>query len=168
MGAGGERSIRQVAAKGYNLLLGQYPPQRMLASSRTQSKRAAAASIPCKWGCRAPLFVADGRDEKELALERRLQNHARQLRLATQPDGTVLGGPDRAIGDPHTVNVRSTMYGCPEEIAQQLQVLREVGARYILINGGGSGGGARGRESLRRFATEVMPHFAQGATAATA
>jgi len=33
-------------------------------------------------------------------------------------------------------------------------------AGYVLINGGGSGGGARGRESLRRFAGEVMPEFA--------
>ena len=72
-------------------------------------------------GVSRAFFVADGRDEKEVALERRLQNRARQLRLATQPNGTVLGGPDRAIGDPHTVNVRSAMYGCPEEIAQQLQ-----------------------------------------------
>jgi hypothetical protein len=30
----------------------------------------------------------------------------------------------------------------------------------VLINGGGSGGGVRGRTSLRRFAREVMPHFA--------
>jgi len=30
---------------------------------------------------------------------------------------------------------------------------------YVLINGGGSGGGARGRESLRRFAREIMPTF---------
>ena len=115
--------------------------------------------------------VGEGRcrqDEKEAALERRLQNRERQLRLATRPDGTVHGGPDRAIGDPRTVNVRSAMYGSPEEIAQQLEALRSVGAGYILINGGGSGGGARGRESLRRFASEIMPHFAHTASQRTA
>ena len=53
------------------------------------------------------------------------------------------------------------MYGRPEPIAAQLKSLHAVGAGYILINGGGSGGGARGRESLRRFAGEVMPHFAE-------
>jgi hypothetical protein len=31
----------------------------------------------------------------------------------------------------------------------------------LLINGGGSGGGARGRQSLRRFARDVMPAFAE-------
>ena len=30
---------------------------------------------------------------------------------------------------------------------------------YLLMNGGGSGGGERGRQSLRRFAREVMPAF---------
>ena len=83
----------------------------------------------------------------------------RQLKLATQPDGTVHGGPDRATGDPDTVNRNSAMYGTPDEIAEKLDELRQAGVGYVLINGGGSGGGARGRESLRRFAAEVMPHF---------
>jgi hypothetical protein len=56
------------------------------------------------------------------------------------------------------------MYGSPEEIVQQLHALRAVGAGYILVNGGGSGGGVRGRESLRRFAGEVMPRFAHTAS----
>ena len=37
---------------------------------------------------------------------------------------------------------------------------RRGGAEFdSMINGGGSGGGARGRESLRRFARDVMPMF---------
>ncbi len=55
------------------------------------------------------------------------------------------------------------MYGSPNEIAQQLEAVRDVGAGYVLINGGGSGGGARGRESLRRFARDIMPLFAEAA-----
>src|SRR3989454_9413433 len=81
--------------------------------------------------------------------------------LATWPDGTVLGGPDRATGDPQTINEASAMYGTPDGIAKILDELRNVGVGYVLINGGGSGGGARGRESLRRFAREVMPMFAE-------
>ena len=53
------------------------------------------------------------------------------------------------------------MYGNPDEIAPRLEALRDAGVGYVLINGGGSGGGARGRESLRRFAREVMPLFAE-------
>jgi hypothetical protein len=48
----------------------------------------------------------------------------------------------------------------PDYIARKLEELREAGVGYVLINGGGSGGGARGRASLRRFAREVMPIFA--------
>jgi len=37
-----------------------------------------------------------------------------------------------------------------------------------LVNGGGSGGGERGRASLRRFAREVMPSFADETATARA
>src|SRR5262249_31299353 len=87
----------------------------------------------------------------------RLQNRVRQLKLATRPDGTVHGGPDRATGDPRTVNENSAMYGSPDDIAKKLEELRDAGAGYVLINGGGSGGGARGRESLRRSARAARP-----------
>ena len=100
--------------------------------------------------------------EREAALERRLANRLRQLKLATTPDGRVLGGPDRADGDPVEVNLNSAMYGPPDEIARKIEALRAAGAGYLLLNGGGSGGGERGRESLRRFAREVMPAFSAG------
>ncbi len=54
-------------------------------------------------------------------------------------------------------------YGSPDEIALQIEALREVGAGYVLLNGGGSDGGARGRDSLRRFARDIMSHFAAAA-----
>src|SRR5262249_45958166 len=71
---------------------------------------------PMQVGVSPAFFVADGPDEKETALERRLQNRVRQLRLATRPDGTVHGGPDRAIGDPRTVNIRSALYAVPKRL----------------------------------------------------
>jgi alkanesulfonate monooxygenase SsuD/methylene tetrahydromethanopterin reductase-like flavin-dependent oxidoreductase (luciferase family) len=120
---------------------------------------------PMQVGVTRAFFVTDSEDEKEAALERRLQNRMRQLKLATQPDGTVHGGPDRASGDPRTVNVNSAIYGNPAEIAYRLEALRNAGVGYVLINGGGSGGGIRGRESLRRFAREIMPAFASAAEA---
>ena len=55
------------------------------------------------------------------------------------------------------------MYGSPDEIVQQLEALRDAGVGYVLINGGGSGDDARGRESLRRFARDVMPLFTEAA-----
>jgi alkanesulfonate monooxygenase SsuD/methylene tetrahydromethanopterin reductase-like flavin-dependent oxidoreductase (luciferase family) len=52
------------------------------------------------------------------------------------------------------------MYGTPDDIARKLDELHDAGVGYVLINGGGSGGGERGRASMRRFAREVMPLFA--------
>ena len=164
MGAGGERSIRRVAQQGYNLLLGQYASPEDVGQSIAVFKDAVEASgrrfDPMQVGVTRAFFVTDSQAEKEAAMERRLQNRMRQLKLATRPDGTVHGGPDRATGDPRTVNEISAIYGNPDEVAQRLEALRDAGVGYVLINGGGSGGGARGRESLRRFAREVMPFFA--------
>jgi alkanesulfonate monooxygenase SsuD/methylene tetrahydromethanopterin reductase-like flavin-dependent oxidoreductase (luciferase family) len=167
MGAGGERSVRQVAQKGYNLLLGQYASPEDVGHAIAVFKETVEANgrrfDPMQVGVTRAFFVTDSRAEKEAAMERRLQNRMRQLQLATRPDGTVHGGPDRATGDPRAVNERSAMYGSPDEIVQRLEALRDVGVGYVLINGGGSGGGARGRESLRRFARDVMPLFAEAA-----
>jgi alkanesulfonate monooxygenase SsuD/methylene tetrahydromethanopterin reductase-like flavin-dependent oxidoreductase (luciferase family) len=165
MGAGGESSVRRVAERGYNLLLGQYASPadvgRSIAAYRGAVEASGRRFDPLSVGVTRAFFVADSPAEKEAALERRLANRMRQLKLATQPDGTVLGGPDRATGDPDTVNRGSAMYGSPDEIAEKLDELRLAGVGYVLINGGGSGGGARGRTSLDRFAAEVMPHFVE-------
>jgi alkanesulfonate monooxygenase SsuD/methylene tetrahydromethanopterin reductase-like flavin-dependent oxidoreductase (luciferase family) len=165
MGAGGESSVRRVAERGYNLLLGQYASPadvgRSVAAYRDAVEASGRRFDPLSVGVTRAFFVADSKKEKEAALERRLANRVRQLKLATQPDGTVLGGPDRATGDPDTVNRGSAMYGSPDEIAEKLDELRSVGVGYVLINGGGSGGGQRGRQSLNRFAGEVMPNFVE-------
>ena len=165
MGAGGENSIRRVAAQGFNLLLGQYASSTDVAWNIAVYKSEVEARgrhfDPMHIGVTRAFFVAENAAEREAAMERRLQNRVRQLKLATRPDGTVHGGPDRATGDPRRVNEISAMYGSPEEIAEKLDELRRAGVGYVLINGGGSGGGARGRESLRRFAHEVMPAFAE-------
>ena len=166
MGAGGESSVRRVAEAGYNLLLGQYASPADVATSIAAFRAGVEASgrrfDPMSVGVTRAFFVCDGEAEKEAALQRRLANRVRQLKLATRPDGTVHGGPDRATGDPDKVNRGSAMYGTPEAIAEKLDELRQAGVGYVLINGGGSGGGERGRTSLRRFAREVMPYFADG------
>ena len=165
MGAGSDRSIRQVAEKGCNLLLGQYAaPQdvaRAIATYRDAVEASGRAFDPMQVGVTRAFFVADSAAEKAAALDRRLQNRLRQLKLATRPDGTVHGGPDRADGDPQVINQVSAIYGNPDEIAAKLDGLAAAGVGYVLLNGGGSGGGLRGRESMRRFAREVMPHFAE-------
>jgi alkanesulfonate monooxygenase SsuD/methylene tetrahydromethanopterin reductase-like flavin-dependent oxidoreductase (luciferase family) len=172
MGAGGESSVRRVAEKGYNLLLGQYAQPADVAKSIAAYRAGVEAQgrrfDPMSVGVTRAFFVCDKEEDKEAALERRLANRVRQLKLATRPDGTVHGGPDRATGDPDTINRGSAMYGTPDQIAQKLDELRDAGVGYVLVNGGGSGGGERGRVSMRRFAREVMPLFTQEAPAKAA
>jgi alkanesulfonate monooxygenase SsuD/methylene tetrahydromethanopterin reductase-like flavin-dependent oxidoreductase (luciferase family) len=164
MGAGSERSIRDVAHRGFNLLLGQYSSvadvARNIAIFRDAVEAKGEQWDPMRVGVTRAFYVTDDAREREEALERRLANRRRQLKLATTPDGKVLGGPDRADGDPVEINLASAIYGPPDEIARKIEALREAGAAYLLLNGGGSGGGERGRHSLRRFAREVTPAFA--------
>src|SRR4029453_16037076 len=163
MGAGSERSIRRVAAQGFNLLIGQYASPQDVASYiavyRSEVEARGRRFDPMQVGVTRAFFVADNADERDAAMERRLQNRVRQLKLATRPDGTGHGGPDQATGDPRLIKEISAMYGDPDDIAKKLGELRDAGVGYVLINGGGSGGGARGRESLRRFARDIMPMF---------
>jgi alkanesulfonate monooxygenase SsuD/methylene tetrahydromethanopterin reductase-like flavin-dependent oxidoreductase (luciferase family) len=164
MGAGSERSIRDVALRGFNLLLGQYASPAEVGESIAIYRKAVEESgrnfDPTMVGVTRAFFVAETDRERDAALERRLANRMRQLELATTPDGTIISGPDRASGDPHDINVNSAIYGNPDQIAEGLEKLRQAGAGYLLMNGGGSGGGERGRRSLRRFASEIMPAFA--------
>jgi alkanesulfonate monooxygenase SsuD/methylene tetrahydromethanopterin reductase-like flavin-dependent oxidoreductase (luciferase family) len=164
MGAGSERSIRRVAEDGCNLLLGQYASPAEVAWNigiyRAEVEAHGRIFDPMQVAVTRAFFVCDNPAERAAAMERRLANRVRQLRLATRPDGTVHGGPDRATGDPQAINEASAMYGDPDHIALRLDELRRAGVGYVLLNGGGSGGGARGRQSLRRFAREVMPAFA--------
>ena len=158
MGAGGEHSVRRVAQQGYTATRpirfapGCRPVNRGIQGCRRSSRTPLRSDA----GRGHPGVFRHGQPSRErAAMERRLQNRMRQLKLATRPDGTVHGGPDRATGDPRMVNEISAMYGTPDDISRRLEKLREAGVVYVLINGGGSGGGARGRESLRRFARRL-------------
>ena len=163
MGAGNERSIRDVARRGFNLLLGQYSSPADVARNIAIYREAVEAKgeqwDPMRVGVTRAFFVTDDPREREAALERRLANRLRLLKLGTTPDGRILGGPDRADGDPVEINLASAIYGPPDEIARKTEALREAGAGYLLLSNGAPGGGERGRQSLRRFAREVMPAF---------
>ena len=121
MGAGGENSIRRFAAQGFNLLLGQYALRKYVAWNIAIYKAEVEARgrrfDPMQIAVTRAFFVAENAAERETAMERRLQNRMRQLKLATRPDGTVHSGPDGATGDPRAVNEISAMYGAPDEIA---------------------------------------------------
>src|SRR5262245_61999234 len=49
--------------------------------------------------------------------------------------------------------IRLKLIGTPDEIIGKLETLRRCGVEYVIMNCGGS------RESLHRFAHEIMPTF---------
>ena len=173
MGAGSERSIRNVAERGFNLLLGQYASPDDVAQSIAWFRSGVEASGP-------QLRSDAGRRHPRLLRHRQCGGTRRGVGPATaEPAAAVearhahrtapcMAAPTAPPAIRHAINVNSAIYGNPDEIARRLEALQQVGAGYVLINGGGSGGGERGRQSMRRFAREVMPLFSDQAPARAA
>jgi alkanesulfonate monooxygenase SsuD/methylene tetrahydromethanopterin reductase-like flavin-dependent oxidoreductase (luciferase family) len=162
MGAGNPDSIRQVAERGYNLLLDQFASfetvGERIAIYRDALQRHGRPFDPLNVGVARAFFVAKDEAEKQAALERRLEAQRRLEAISNAPDGTRSKASIMAYSDTREASEESALYGGPDEIALKLERLRKLGVEYILLNGGGLVGHAN--ESLRRFARELMPAFA--------
>ena len=74
---------------------------------------------------------------------------------AVRAPGVSGGSHVLAYAQSASGNEAAALYGSPGEIARKLDALREAGVHYVLASmGGGS------RDSLRRFARELMPGYA--------
>jgi len=159
MGAGSERSVRQVAERGYNLLLGQYDlPEdviRLVAQFKADVTARGRHWDPMEVGVARAVHFADTADQLEAAYERRFQGHMRINRLSERP-----GGDQRERFARHDeAAVRqlcndTAIFGTPDQIARKLEALQAGGVDYVMINFGGS------RANIRRFARDIMPAFA--------
>jgi alkanesulfonate monooxygenase SsuD/methylene tetrahydromethanopterin reductase-like flavin-dependent oxidoreductase (luciferase family) len=158
MGAGSARSVRQVAERGYNLLLGQYdlPDDviRHIAQFRRDVEARGRRFDPLEVGVARAVHFADTPDELEAARVRRFQGHLRINKLAERP-----GDARERFARHEEAEVRrlcddTAIFGSADQIAQKIAALRAGGAEYLLINFGGS------IKNIRRFAGEVMPLFA--------
>jgi len=158
MGAGSERSVRQVAERGYNMLLGQYDLPSDVVRYIAQFKRDVVARgrsyDPMTVGVARAVHFADTEQELEAARVRRFQGHVRINKLAERP------GDERERFARHDdAAVRqlcddTAIFGTPDQIVGKLEALRAGGAEYVIVNFGGS------IKNIRRFAREIMPHFA--------
>jgi alkanesulfonate monooxygenase SsuD/methylene tetrahydromethanopterin reductase-like flavin-dependent oxidoreductase (luciferase family) len=165
MGAGSANSVREVAERGYNLLLGQYaPPEEILeqfAQFAAEVRARGRAFEPLQVAVARAVHIARDRADKEAALERRFQGHMRINALARRPDGDARAR-FKSPAEIRRESDESALFGTPDEIIDKLERLRRGGVRYVIINFGGS------RENIRRFAREIMPLFAdEPALAAT-
>jgi alkanesulfonate monooxygenase SsuD/methylene tetrahydromethanopterin reductase-like flavin-dependent oxidoreductase (luciferase family) len=155
--AGRPESVRRVAALGANLLLDQF------ASTTAIGERIALFEEECEARGRAfdpmnvavarNIYVARDADDARAALAGQARIHDRMIDRSRGPDGSR-GSHIMAYADEPGATEAHALFGPPDEVIAGLQALRGVGVRYVLMSGGGDL-----RQSMRRFAAEVMPAF---------
>ena len=158
MAANSPASIRRVAERGCNLLLDQFAtPQALgerIALFRAEVEARGRVFDPMQIAVARDVYVAKDEADKAAALARNARARQRILDVSRAPDKP--GGSHILAYDHSAANRESVaVYGTPDEIAEKLEALREVGVTYLLANIGSDS-----RESLRRFAREVAPAFA--------
>jgi alkanesulfonate monooxygenase SsuD/methylene tetrahydromethanopterin reductase-like flavin-dependent oxidoreductase (luciferase family) len=156
--AGQPDSIRRVAALGGNLLLDQFAMPDAIAEKIALYKSEVEAHgrtfDPMQVAVARNVYVATSAADAEAALERQAQQHARMMALSQRPDGTNRSHITAYADQPGSTQA-SAIYGTPDRVAAELEALRKIGVRYVLLNSG-----VQARESMRRFAAQVMPDFA--------
>ncbi len=159
MGAGSPDSIRQVADRGYNLLLDQFASfetiGERIAIFKAEGEKRGRKFDPMDVAVARAYYVARDEADKQAALERRLEAQRRLAAVSSAP-GVKNTASIMAYSDTREASEESALYGKPDEIALKLEKLRALGVQYILLNGGGG----LVHDSLLRFARELMPAFA--------
>ena len=166
MGAGSPASIKKVAARGCNLLLDQYASPQMHGKRIELFKNELAALgrrfNPMEVAVARDVYVAKNQADKAAALERHHESSRRTIEVS-QSANQKGGSHILSYANSSTGTEAHTLYGTPDEIMDQLEALRAAGVTYVLCNiPGGS------RDSLRRFAREIMPAFADTPAAVAA
>ena len=157
--AGNPESVRNVAVLGANLLLDQF------ASTEAIGERIALFKAACEARDRAfdpmdvavarNLYVARDADDASAALARQTSIHARMIERSRGSDGSRRSHI-MAYADEAGATEAHVLFGPPHEIIAGLQALQAAGVAYVLISSADAS-----RQSLQRFAAEVMPAFLQ-------
>jgi alkanesulfonate monooxygenase SsuD/methylene tetrahydromethanopterin reductase-like flavin-dependent oxidoreductase (luciferase family) len=157
MGAGSEPSIQKVADRGFNLLLDQFASAEVIGQRidlyKKQLARTNGTFHPMNVAVARDVYVAKDRSDKEEALRRHNAMRNRTLEAAKAP-GRAGGSHILSYSLSDASTEQNALFGTPDEILEKLSKLEAVGVEYILVNGTGGS-----RESLRRFAREIMPAF---------
>jgi alkanesulfonate monooxygenase SsuD/methylene tetrahydromethanopterin reductase-like flavin-dependent oxidoreductase (luciferase family) len=163
--AASEQSIRRAAARGFNLILDQYAsPQQIgerIGIYKAERERRGLLFDPMQVAVARQLYVANDEADKHAALQRQALYTKRTVDVSRAPGGKggshVLAYADKAGG-----TEQYALFGTADEIRATLGALGGAGAAYILLTVAG------GVAQLRRFAREIMPAFANSATAEAA
>ena len=147
MGAGSPASIKQVAAHGFNMLLGQFDSFERIVEEvalfKSEVESLGRTFDPMSVAVARSVNIVDSSEEYEKALETRMAGRRRTQQLAQRPN----------FRDTREVAELGTIYGSPDEVSAKIQALRDAGIEYVLLNVPG------GLPTLRRFAKDVMPSF---------
>jgi alkanesulfonate monooxygenase SsuD/methylene tetrahydromethanopterin reductase-like flavin-dependent oxidoreductase (luciferase family) len=148
MGAGSPASIKQVAERDFNMLLGQFDSfeqiSQEIALFKAEVEARGRSFDPMRVAVARSVNIVDSKSAYDQAIETRMAARRRTQHLAQRP----------SFQDTREAAEAGTLYGSPEEVSAKLQGLRDVGVEYVLLNS------PSGLLTLRRFAQEVMPAFA--------
>jgi alkanesulfonate monooxygenase SsuD/methylene tetrahydromethanopterin reductase-like flavin-dependent oxidoreductase (luciferase family) len=158
-------SIRNPAARGFNLILDQYAaPETIgerIALYRGERKAAHGSFDPMQVAVARQLYVAHDEADKQAALARLAASNQRLLAVSRAPDRNA-GSHVLAYAKAPGETERNALVGTPDEVCRGLEAVREAGAEYVLLTILG------GKEQLRAFAREIMPVFSRARTPALA
>lgn len=160
MGAGNPVSIIKVAERGANVMFDQFATietiGERLAVFKSKCEEIGRPFDPAEVAVARGIYVAKDAADKQRALDERLTAQQRMHALAQRPDGKNTSSM-MSFADLREASDESALFGTPDEIAEKLERLRKLGVEHMLIN---TAGGSR--DSLRRFARDIMPLFADG------
>ena len=149
-----------MAVLGANLLLDQFASTEAIgewiAVFRAECEACERAFDPLDVAVARNLYVARDAHDASAALARQASIHGRMIELSRGPDG-FRRSHIMAYTDTAGASEAHALFGPPEEIIAGLRALQAVGVSYVLI----SGGDAAFRQSMHRFAADVMPAFQQ-------
>ena len=160
--AGRPESVRKVAALGANLLLDQFAPieaiGERIALFKVECEARDRAFDPMDVAVARNLYVARDADDASAALAQQARAHTRMIERSRGPAGSERSHV-MAYADKAGATEAHALFGPLPEITAGLQALQAVGVRYVLISGG------EARQSMQRFAAQVMPAFPGGVRA---
>jgi alkanesulfonate monooxygenase SsuD/methylene tetrahydromethanopterin reductase-like flavin-dependent oxidoreductase (luciferase family) len=168
VGAGNPVTIARAASRGFNLILDQYASPQVLgeriAMYRKAREDAGLRFDPMQVVAARQLYIAKDKADADAALKRQAEYTARTVNVSKTPQGEKAGAQAGAHVLAYAGKAGATeenaMYGTVEQIAAQLEALRDNGVHYVMFAVQG------GKEQLEKFARELMPAFATPAVQA--
>ena len=159
---GSEPSIRNAAARGFNLILDQYADPKTIgeriALYRGEREARHGRFDPMQVAVARQLYVACDAADKQAARARLAASNRRLLAVSRPPGGKAGSHVLAYAGSGETE--RNALVGTPDEVCRGLEALNKAGAEYVLLTILG------GKEQLQAFAREIMPAFSGARTPA--